>query len=166
MSKRAFKIALFLGGMAFLAPTAARSQAVGVSGQRLEGTWILTGTAGPVTLKSITTYLPDGAAFGANSNTFQALQGGPPQTQTFSNPAQGQWVRTGNREFAGFVINFVFDAKGQVSALSRVRFKIQVNDAGDSATGTAAVETLDFNGSVVFSTNATLDLKRLSADLL
>jgi hypothetical protein len=89
MSKRAFRIALFLGGMAFLAPTAARSQALGGSGQRLEGTWILTGTVGPVTLKSIPTYLADGAAFGANSNTFQALQGGAPQTQTFNNPAQG-----------------------------------------------------------------------------
>jgi hypothetical protein len=166
MPKTVLTIALFMGGIALLSPTPARSQALGGSGQRLEGTWILTGTAGPITLKSITTYLPDGAAFGANSNTFQALQGGAPQTQTFNNPAQGQWVRTGDREFSGFVINLVFDAKGQVSAVSRVRFKILLNDVADSATGTAAIETLDFNGSVVFTTKATLDLKRLSADLL
>ena len=166
MSKRPLKVALFITGMAFLSPAPMKSQPLGGSGQRLEGTWILTGTAGPFTLKSITTYLPDGAAFGANSNTFQALQGGTPQTQTFNNPAQGQWVRTGDREFSGFVINLVFDAKGQVSAVSRVRFKILLNDTADSATGTAAIETLDFNGAVVFTTKATLDLKRLTADLL
>jgi len=166
MSKRPFTVALFMTGIAFLSPTPTKSQPLGGSGQRLEGTWILTGTAGPITLKSITTYLPDGAAFGANSNTFQALQGGAPQTQTFNNPAQGQWVRIGDHEFSGFVVNLVFDVKGQVSAVSRVRFKILLNDTADSATGTAAIETLDFNGSVVFTTNATLDLKRLTADLL
>jgi len=74
MSRRTFAPALFLAGMAFLLPPPADCQAAGGSGQRLEGTWVLTGTAGPVLIKSITTYLPDGAAFGANSNTFQALQ--------------------------------------------------------------------------------------------
>jgi hypothetical protein len=163
---RSFAPALFLAGMAFLLPSPADGQAAGGSGQRLEGTWVLTGTAGPVMIKGITTYLPDGAAFGANSNTFQALQGGPTQTQTFNNPAQGQWIRTGDREFSGFVVNLVFDSKGQVTGVSRVRFKIQLNDKSDSGTGTAAIETLDFNGSVVFTINATLDLKRLTADPL
>jgi hypothetical protein len=158
--------ALFLAGIAFLLPSPADGQAAGNSGQRLEGTWVLTGTAGPLIIKGIATYLPDGAAFGANSNTFQALQGGPPQTQTFSNPAQGQWIRTGDREFSGFVVNLVFDNKGQVTGVSRVRFKIQLNEKSDSAIGTAAIETLDFNGSVIFTLNATLDLKRLTADPL
>jgi hypothetical protein len=124
--------ALFLAGMAFLLPPLAECQAAGGSGQRLEGTWVLTGTAGRVLIKSITTYLPDGTAFGANSNTFQALQGGPLQTQTVNNPAQGQWIRTGDREFSGFVVNLFFDSKGQVTGVSRVRFKIQVNDTSDS----------------------------------
>ena len=158
MSKTVLMIALSMGGIALLSPTPALYSKLRCRPSA--------GTAGPITLKSITTYLPDGAAFGANSNTFQALQGGAPQTQTFNNPAQGQWVRTGDREFSGFVINLVFDAKGQVSAVSRVRFKILLNDTADSATGTAAIETLDFNGSVLFTAKATLDLKRLSADLL
>lgn len=166
MPKRVFATALSMAGMIVLLAAQAKSQAFGGSGQRLEGTWVLTGKAGPVTLKSITTYLPDGAAFGANSNTFQALQGGPPQTQTFNNPAQGQWIRTGDHEFSGFVVNLVFDSKGQVIGASRVRFKIQVNDTSDSATGTAAIESLDFNGTVVLTVNATLDLKRLTADPL
>src|SRR4051812_45995285 len=105
MFRRTLAPALLLAGMTFLLPSAADCQAAGGAGQRLEGTWVLTGTAGPLLIKSITTYLPDGAAFGANSNTFQALQDGPPQTQTLNNPAQGQWIRTGDREFSGFVVN-------------------------------------------------------------
>jgi len=64
------------------------------------------------------------------------------------------------------VVNLVFDSKGQVTGVSRVRFKIQLNDKSDSATGTAVIETLDFNGSVVSTISATLELKRLTADPL
>jgi hypothetical protein len=165
MSKRAFATALFLAGTALISSSFAQGQ-LGNPRQRLDGTWLLTGKLGPITLKGITTYLPDGTMFGANSNTFQGLQGGPAETQLFFNPGQGQWVQTGDHEFAGFLVGLTFNNKGQGIGIGRVRFKVQYNDALDFASGSAFIENLDLDGNVIGPTlNPTIELKRLSVDM-
>ena len=63
----------------------------------------------------------------------------------------GQWVRTGNQEFAFTFLANTFDTTGNYTGTHRVRGMITLRDDAVTATGKTLLEILDPTGAVVFT---------------
>lgn len=63
----------------------------------------------------------------------------------------GQWVRTGNQEFAFTFLANTFDTTGNYTGTHRVRGMITLRDDAVTATGKTLLEILDPTGAIVFT---------------
>ena len=63
----------------------------------------------------------------------------------------GQWVRTGNRDFAFTFLANTYDASGTYTGTHRVRGMLTLGDHTTTATGKTLLDILDPTGTVVFT---------------
>src|SRR5688572_11197201 len=130
-------IATGLAAILFLGKSAGASAAF----QGLEGTWVSieeSGDAGRAS-RVHATYTGDGTVV-ITSTGFPAVS-----------PAQGVWVRTGDREFAQTSVSLRFDERGNWIGTQKVRAAIRLNETLDEYTSTSVNEQLDQQGNVVRS---------------
>ena len=141
---------LALAGRAHAAPPAAPGADLSPLGQQLEGTWMLTVRIDgppppgvPPVLPAMNTFLPGGALFetGAGSSA--------------RGPGHGQWVRTGDREFAATFAFFRFDQAGKPLGAQRVTRAIRLNEGLDELRAEARFEVADLQGTVTARGRAT-----------
>jgi len=144
-------------------------KAPGAEPQRLEGTWTLN-----VTLDG----LPLGLSLKYTSlATFQ--QGGgatqlawlPPGTVIPASIAgmspwlaQGEWARTGNRQFALAFHSPRFDSTGSLLGLTKCRASIQVDDTQRQASGRFTGDILDANGALLLSVSGIMTGSRMQVE--
>ena len=70
---------------------------------------------------------------------------------TLSGSAPGEWVRTGNQEFAFTFLANTYDSSGKYTDTHRVRGMLTLGDDGFTATGKTLLEILGPTGAVVFT---------------
>ena len=63
----------------------------------------------------------------------------------------GQWVRTGNREFAFTFLANTYDSSGNYTGTHRVHGMMTLGDDSTTATGKTLLDILDPTGTVVFT---------------
>lgn len=73
------------------------------------------------------------------------VTGSQPGSQT----QHGVWVRTANRQFAGLALFFLYDDKGKLTGMVRVRSSSNLADDLVHIAGTANADILDLAGNVV-----------------
>jgi hypothetical protein len=106
----------------------------------IEGTWVgkVTSLVGPpVTFLSMTTFLPGGRIIEENSS---------PAVRSL---AQGEWVRTGNRQFVRTMYLFNFAAPRTFIGMTKVVNYIELTHDGDNYDSLADFEVYDVNGNLV-----------------
>ena len=147
---------LAVAGRAHAAPHAAPEADLSPLGQQLEGTWMLTVRLDgvpppgvPPVIPAMNTFLPGGALFetGAGLAT--------------RSPGHGQWVRTGDREFAATFAFFRFDPAGRPLGAQRVTKVIRLDEGLDELRAEARFELTDPDGTVTTRGRATESGTRL-----
>jgi hypothetical protein len=106
----------------------------------IEGTWVgkVTSLVGPpVTFLSMTTFLPGGRIIEENSS---------PAVRSL---AQGEWVRTGHRQFVRTMYLFNFAAPRTFIGMTKVVNYIELTHDGDTYDSLADFEVYDVNGNLV-----------------
>ncbi len=104
---------------------------------QLQGLWTMELTLpGQSPAPLLVTYTSDG-----NSLVTGSQPGG--QTQ------HGLWVRTADRQFGGLALFFVYDDKGKLTGMIRVRSSSKLADDLVHIEGTAHADILDLAGNVV-----------------
>ena len=135
---------------AMLVPATALAQTA-PSMQRLEGIWIFRalfeGAPQPAYVGT--------AVFGADGKF-----SGPPNDQT-GGPALGEWIRTGEREFAFTYVANSYDKSGAFSGTYQVRGMMKLSDDSLSATGKTKFSILDPAGKAVFASTTTFTATRV-----
>lgn len=128
------------------------------AGQRLSGTWLSTvtlqnpppGVAG--TFLALDTFTRSGEVLVSSAQA-------QPSTRSL---AQGDWVRTGNHQFASTFVWFRFDSTGQWTGMQRVRRTMTLAPSLDAFTSEDVIEVLTPNGTVVAMLHGTEAAERLS----
>ena len=126
--------------------------------QRLPGTWMTTVTLEDpppgvaASFRALNTFLPSGELLVSSSV-------GLPSTRSL---AHGDWIRTGNRQFASSFVFFRFDPAGAFIGLQRVHRTILLAASLNAFTSTDVVEILDPGGTVIRSSRATEVGERLT----
>ena len=160
-TKRIFLAFVITSTVAILVTvTSTRSQhrSISPTGQHLEGSWMGTATINvpgqsPITQPFLTTYHPDGTMLLVLSTPLQSV-------------ATGEWVRTGDRQFAVTHVRFTFDENRRLTGTLKVRATLQLHESLDAYSGQSKTDTLDTNGNVVRSVEATLQAKRIGVEPL
>ncbi len=125
----------------------ARAQA----GQHLEGSWMFAaisagGQAGPP--RFLVTFTRDGLVI----RTAPLQQAAPPAlgvARMFISTTHGEWMRTGDREFAVTVVGFAFDETGNFLATQRIRATIRLDETLNTFTALSNVQFVTSDGSVI-----------------
>ena len=140
--------------------------AMAEAGQRLEGSWTVAveptgGQLGaPRLLVSFTT---EGVAL----RTAPLQQMAPPAlgvAKMFISTTHGEWVRTGDREFALTFIGFAFDDAGNFLATQHIRVAPTLSDTLDTFSGPFKTEFLAADGSVLAASTGTVQGTRIRAE--
>jgi hypothetical protein len=127
-------------------------------GQQLNGTWttMVTLTDAPPNVEAsfhaLDTFLPGGGLLVSSSVANPSLRG----------LAHGEWVRTGNRQFASTFIWFRFDTTGAFVGMQRVRRTLNLAQNLHSFQATDIVEIIAPTGAVVATVHGTEAGTRLS----
>lgn len=79
---------------------------------------------------------------------------GPPIDQR-TGPTLGDWIRTGNKEFAFTFVANAYDDAGNFRSTNRVRGMMTLGDDGLTASGKTMVDIFDRTGQIVLSSTAT-----------
>lgn len=128
--------------------------------KQLSGTWAMTIilTNGlpqlPPPFPGFNTYTPDGGLLA----TFV------PSPGTIQYPGQGEWVRTGNREFALSFVGFRFDEKGNFQGTMKIRETFTLDEALNESTGQFKWEIAIPTGQVVASGEGTTRGRRIGVE--
>lgn len=170
-TKSAILAASLLGAMAlpFLMPVQKAQADNGDSGRggnpdALLGTWIVQVSVDPTTV-------PPGAVlnfteldtFGAGGG-FVASNNGPGAGDP---PGQGNWVRTGDRQFALTQLRLGFDANNNFTEINKIRSSLTLNRRGDEFTVSSQVDIILPNGTVLpFHPGATAHGTRVAIEPL
>jgi hypothetical protein len=120
----------------------------------IEGTWVgrVTSLTGPpVTFLSMTTFMPDGKVIEENSSP------------AMRSVAQGEWVRTGSRQFVRTMYLFNFSAPRTFIGMTKVVNYIELNHDGDAYDSLADFEVYDINGNLVTTGHNTAQARRCTA---
>ncbi len=133
MKRLLFKFTL---AAALLVPGAAMAQS---STQRLDGTWIF---------RASFPGAPQPVYVGTAQFTADGRFSGPP-IDTFTGPVVGEWIRTGNQEFAFTFLANTYQTTGGFQSTHRVRGIMTVSSDGLSAAGTTKLEVLNSAGQVI-----------------
>lgn len=137
-------IGSLLFSVALLVPAMAMDQP-GEGVKKLDGIWMfrgfLAGPAQPPVYVGSAQFMSNGV-----------LSGSPIDQHT--SPTVGQWIRTGNQEFAFTFVADTYDSLGNFANTHRVRGKLTLSEDGLSATGKILLEFLDTAGNVIFTAPA------------
>jgi hypothetical protein len=130
---------------------------VPTTGQRMEGTWLVTANLDsappgvPLTILSLQTFLPDGAFFET-----------PAPSPRRSPIGHGQWVRAGDRLFTATFRFLTYDAQGQQTGMQQITSAIRLSDDLQQLRHATRNEQFDLEGRLVFSGTATGAARRLA----
>ena len=135
-------------------PTYAASSSSNGVEPSIEGTWVgrVTSLVGPpVTFLSMTTFMPGGSIIEENSS---------PAIRTL---AQGEWVKTGSRQFVRTMYLFNFAAPRTFIGMTKVINYIELNHDGDEYESLADFEVYDTNGNLVTTGHNSAHARRCTA---
>jgi hypothetical protein len=127
------------------------------TGQRLEGTWLVTANLDsappgvPLTILTLQTFLPDGAFFES-----------PPPTTRRGPIGHGQWVRAGDRLFTATFRFLTYDGQGQQTGMQQITSTIRLSEDLQAFRAVTRNEQFDLDGTLVFSGTATGTAQRLA----
>ena len=112
---------------------------------RLAGTWM--GTGAPGVAPGLLTFLDDGRVIWSRPVT--VLTG--PGTFALVSTGHGEWIRTGNNEFACTVFFLAGNTSTEFNVLIKVTETIKLNHNSDEFTQTGTTSGFDPNGNLLFS---------------
>jgi len=88
-------------------------------------------------------------------------------------PGYGQWVRTGNHEFAVTFVGLEYDLDGTMtgtpgasSGSYKVRASVRLSDNSNEFNGPFTTDIFDLNGNVIFTVSGTITGKRIEVEPL
>jgi hypothetical protein len=113
----------------------------------LAGTWMVSGAPG-VAL-GLESFLSDGRAIWTSPVTLGPVPG--PSLALLRATGHGEWIRTGNHEFASTTYFLISDLITEFINLVKVTETIKLNDTSDEFTQTGTVSVRDTNGNELFS---------------
>jgi hypothetical protein len=129
------------------------------AGQHLEGSWSVDGTSQAVPpFKDLWTFTLDGGFL-----TSDTIANTPVGIELFST-GHGEWIRTGNREFAvTFVLNR-YSLEGTFKGSFKTWMTVRLNETLDRLEGSFRRDVIDPAGTVVFSFTAMLQATRIEVE--
>ena len=126
----------------------------GGGGQRLEGVFLVNITpdaGGPAPYMVIREFSPNGGVVG-------------PQASLFGGIVCGEWVRTGDRQFAITLASFNYAPTGPVSATVKTVGSVTLNNEGTELTGRFRAQSFDLAGNLLTSFTASAQGKRIQIE--
>jgi len=123
-------------------------------GQRLEGVFLVNITpdaGGPPPLMLIRQFTPNGGVVG-------------PQASLFGGIVCGEWVRTGDRQFAFTNASFNYAPTGPVSGTVKTVGSLTLNNEGNEFTGRLRTQSFDLAGNLLTSFTASVQGKRIQVE--
>jgi len=137
---------------------AVRGSDVPTTGQRLDGTWLITANLEsappgvPLTFTTLNTFMADGAF----------IEAGGPASPTRTPIGHGQRVRAGDRLFTATFTFLTFDAQGAQTGMQQITRSIRVSEDLQAFRAVSRNERFDLEGKLVFSGGATETARRLA----
>jgi hypothetical protein len=123
-------------------------------GQRLEGVFLVNVTpdaGGPPPLILIRQFSPSGLVAG-------------PQASLLGGIVCGEWVRTGDHQFAFTNVSFNYAPSGPVSGTTKAVGSLTLNNEGNEFTGRFRAQSFDLAGNLLTSFTASVDGKRIQVE--
>ena len=123
-------------------------------GERLEGVFLVNVTpdaGGPPPSMLIRMFTPNGGVVG-------------PQASVFGGIVCGEWVRTGDRQFAITLASFNYLPAGPVSGTVKTVGSVTLNNEGNELTGRFRVQSFDLTGNLLTSFTASVAGKRIQVE--
>jgi len=113
----------------------------------LAGTWM--SNAEPGVAPGLISFMSDGRVILTGTVTIGPIPG--PGLALLRSTGHGEWIRTGNHEFASTVFLLVSDLTTDFVNLVKVTATIKLSETSGELTETGTVSVLDTNGNVLFS---------------
>jgi len=113
----------------------------------LAGTWMASG--GPGVAIHLISFLSDGRLIWTSPVTLGSVPG--PSLALLRGTGHGEWIRTGNHEFASTTYLVISDLVTEFTNLVKVSETIKLNDSSDEFTQTGTVSVRDTDGNELFS---------------
>jgi hypothetical protein len=147
-------LVLLLGSMSSLIQ-AQSGPAINPAGQRLEGVFLVTVTpeSGAPAYKIIRLFLPNGSVVG-------------PGPSALASTACGEWLRTGDREFAITIVSFNYSTAGPALSITTSRGTVRLNETADQLSGRFVSDTVDLDGNLLASITASVQGQRIQVQTL
>ena len=126
----------------------------GGGGQRLEGVFLVNVTfdaGGPPPSMLIRQFTPNGGVVG-------------PQASLLGGIVCGEWVRTGDHQFAFTNVSFNYAPSGPVSGTLKAVGSLRLNNEGNEFTGRFRVQSFDLTGNLLTSFTASAHGKRIQVE--
>lgn len=123
-------------------------------GQRLEGVFLVNVTfdaGGPPPSMLIRQFTPNGGVVG-------------PQASLLGGIVCGEWVRTGDHQFAFTNVSFNYAPSGPVSGTLKAVGSLTLNNEGNEFTGRFRVQSFDLTGHLLTSFTASAQGKRIQIE--
>ena len=127
------------------------------TGQRLDGTWLVTANLDsappgvPLTFMTLNTFMAAGAFIDA----------GRPASPTQTPIGHGQWVRAGDRRFTATFTFLTYDEQGRQTGMQQITRSIRLSEDLQMFWAVSRNERFDLEGNLVFSGGATETAQRL-----
>jgi len=140
--------AMTVAVLALLASGQAKALAAEEGGQTLAGSWavIVKPDVPPVPgfteFLNLATFMPDGGFISSTGYITDSL-------------GHGNWVRTGNRQFAVTCVGLSYGADGVTEATWKLRATLAYTASGYELTGSWIIDVFDMAGKVVFTIKGT-----------
>ena len=126
----------------------------------LVGSWMVGVTLAGGPLRVLASFLPDGVAI-RTAPLQQAAPSGLGVAKMFISTTHGAWNRISDTEFGLTLIGFAFDEAGKFLATQRIRAVLEVNETGETFTGSATTEFVGADGNLVASVSNTVQGSRI-----
>jgi len=126
----------------------------------LVGSWMVAATGAGAPLRVLASFLTDGVAI-RTAPLRQAAPSGLGVARMFISTTHGAWTRVGDTQFGVTFVGFAFDEAGNFLATQRIRAMLEVNETGDTFTGSARGEFVGADGNVVASVNSAVQGSRI-----
>lgn len=126
----------------------------GGGGQHLEGVFLVNVTpdaGGPAPFMVIRQFTPNGGVVG-------------PQASLFGGIVCGEWVRTGDRQFAITLASFNYAPTGPVSGTVKTVGSVTLNNEGNELTGRFRLQSFDLTGNLLTSFTSSVQGKRIQVE--
>jgi hypothetical protein len=123
-------------------------------GQRLEGVFLVNITfdaGGPPPSMLIRQFTPNGGVVG-------------PQASLLGGIVCGEWVRTGDHQFAFTNVSFNYAPTGPISATVKTVGSLTLNNEGNEFTGRLRTQSFDLMGNLLTSFTASAHGKRIQVE--